>query len=139
MLVRLARDRAHVISQRVIDRGKQVIKQVPVREQSFGRRGGIGAAGGLTLVVISSGKLKVADHTFIISEQAGISLNDDGKPIFNNMGTVACRWRRSPGAGVVPRAAARSPTATAIRLCSRSIAAATPDLLHRATPLTPSS
>jgi len=40
-----------------------------------------------TLVVSYSSPMKVADRAFIISEQTGISLNDNGRPIFNNMGT----------------------------------------------------
>jgi hypothetical protein len=40
-----------------------------------------------TLVVLYSSPMKVADRALIISEQSGISLNDNGRLIFNNMGT----------------------------------------------------
>jgi len=40
-----------------------------------------------TLVVTYASPMKVGDHAFIVSEQNGISLNDTGAAIFNNMGT----------------------------------------------------
>jgi hypothetical protein len=40
-----------------------------------------------TLVVMYASPMKVGERTLIVSEQTGISLNDNGRAIFNNMGT----------------------------------------------------
>jgi hypothetical protein len=40
-----------------------------------------------TLVVTYASPMKVGDRALIVSEQNGISLNDSGRSIFNNMGT----------------------------------------------------
>jgi hypothetical protein len=40
-----------------------------------------------TLVVTYASPMKVGERTLIVSEQTGISLNDNGRAIFNNMGT----------------------------------------------------
>ena len=52
-----------------------------------------------TLVVTFVSPMKVGDRALIISEQNGVSLNDNGRTMFNNMGTRCVSLEEIDGSG----------------------------------------